>query len=187
LPYEPGEDAQFDCGEALVMMKGRPLTIQLLVGRLCYSKAPFLMAFPNQQQKAFAFFGGVPHAIWYDHLRPGGEAGKEGSGAGSLHRLSEPLPIPEPLLQSGTVAEYQWELSAWIERSTLYPIDVRVLNYSSLGFRRAASGGPLLFTRDEELWYNFHEQTWTEHLDFAPLSSNSWTAHPSQRFSLGHG
>lgn len=76
LAYEPGEDAQFDFGEALVMMKGRPLTIQLLVARLCYSKAPFLMAFPNQQQEAlfeghkeaFAFFGGVPHVIWYDHL-----------------------------------------------------------------------------------------------------------------------
>ena len=76
LAYEPGEDAQFDFGEALVMMKGRPLTIQLLASRLCYSKAPFLMAFPNQQQEAlfeghkeaFDFFGGVPHTIWYDQL-----------------------------------------------------------------------------------------------------------------------
>jgi len=76
LAYEPGQDAQFDFGEALVMMKGRPLTVQLLVGRLCFSKAPFLMAFPNQQQEAlfeghkeaFALFGGVPHAIWYDQL-----------------------------------------------------------------------------------------------------------------------
>ncbi|MDP3063816.1 MAG: IS21 family transposase [Chloroflexota bacterium] len=76
LAYEPGQDAQFDFGEALVMMKGCPLTVQLLVGRLCFSKAPFLMAFPNQQQEAlfeghkeaFALFGGVPHAIWYDQL-----------------------------------------------------------------------------------------------------------------------
>ncbi len=76
LAYEPGEDAQFDFGEALVMMKGRPLTVQFLASRLCYSKVPFLMAFPNQQQEAlfeghkeaFAFFGGVPHTIWYDQL-----------------------------------------------------------------------------------------------------------------------
>jgi len=76
LAYEPGEDAQFDFGEAVVMMKGRPLTIQFLASRLCYSKVPFLMAFPNQQQEAlfeghkeaFAFFGGVPHTIWYDQL-----------------------------------------------------------------------------------------------------------------------
>jgi len=76
LAYEPGVDAQVDFGEARVMMKGRPLTVQLFVGRLCFSKIPFLAAFPNQQQealfeghgKAFDFFGGVPSAIWYDRL-----------------------------------------------------------------------------------------------------------------------
>ena len=76
LAYEPGQDAQFDFGEAVVMMKGHPLKVQLLVGRLCSSKIPFLMAFPNQQQEAlfeghqeaFRFFGGVPHAIWYDRM-----------------------------------------------------------------------------------------------------------------------
>jgi len=57
-------------------MKGRPLTVQLFVTRLCFSKIPFLAAFPNQQQealfeayeKAFDFFGGVPRTIWYDRL-----------------------------------------------------------------------------------------------------------------------
>lgn len=76
LAYEPGVDAQVDFGEARVMMKGRPLTVQLFVGRLCFSKIPFLAAFPNQQQEAlfegheeaFYFFGGVPRTIWYDRL-----------------------------------------------------------------------------------------------------------------------
>jgi transposase len=76
LAYEPGVDAQVDFGEARVMMKGRPLTVQLFVGRLCFSKIPFLAAFPNQQQEAlfegheeaFDFFGGVPRTIWYDRL-----------------------------------------------------------------------------------------------------------------------
>jgi transposase len=76
LAYEPGEDAQSDFGEALVVMKKRLIKVQLLVSRLCYSKLPFLMAFPNQQQEAlfeghqeaFGFFGGVPHSIWYDRL-----------------------------------------------------------------------------------------------------------------------
>lgn len=76
LAYEPGEDAQSDFGEALVVMKKRLIKVQLLVSRLCYSKLPFLMAFPNQQQEAlfeghkeaFSFFGGVPHSIWYDRL-----------------------------------------------------------------------------------------------------------------------
>ena len=76
LTYEPGVDAQVDFGEARVMMKGRPITVQLFVGRLCFSKIPFLTASPNQQQealfegheKAFDFFGGVPRTIWYDRL-----------------------------------------------------------------------------------------------------------------------
>jgi len=76
LAYAPGVDAQVDFGEARVMMKGRPLTVQLFVGRLCFSKIPFLVASPNQQQeamfegheKAFDFFGGVPRTIWYDRL-----------------------------------------------------------------------------------------------------------------------
>ena len=76
LSYEPGEDAQVDFGEAVVIMKGRPLTVQLFVGRLCFSKMPFLTASPNQQQealfeghdKAFDFFGGVSHTVWYDRM-----------------------------------------------------------------------------------------------------------------------
>ena len=76
LSYDPGEDAQADFGEAMVIMKGRPLTVQLFVGRLCFSKIPFLTASPNQQQealfegheKAFDFFGGVPHTVWYDRM-----------------------------------------------------------------------------------------------------------------------
>ena len=76
LSYEPGEDAQADFGEAVVIMKGRPLSVQLFVGRLCFSKVPFLTASPNQQQealfegheKSFDFFGGVPHTVWYDRM-----------------------------------------------------------------------------------------------------------------------
>lgn len=76
LAYEPGVDAQIDFGEARVIMKGRPITVQLFVGRLCFSKIPFLVASPNQQQealfeghgKAFDFFGGVPCTIWYDRM-----------------------------------------------------------------------------------------------------------------------
>ena len=76
LSYEPGEDAQVDFGEAVVIIKGRPVTVQVFVGRLCYSKIPFLVASPNQQQEAlfeghdktFNFFGGVPHTVWYDRM-----------------------------------------------------------------------------------------------------------------------
>lgn len=67
LSYEPGVDAQADFGEAWVVMKGRPVKVQIFTARLCYSKLPFVVASPNQQsealfeghQKAFDFFGGV--------------------------------------------------------------------------------------------------------------------------------
>ena len=45
LAYEPSVDAQVDFGEARVIMKGRPITVQLFVGRLCFSKIPYLGSF----------------------------------------------------------------------------------------------------------------------------------------------
>jgi predicted nucleotidyltransferase len=66
--------------------------------------------------------------------------------------------------------DYEWDLSTWLERHVRYPIDVKVLNYTSLGFRYAASGGTLIFARDADLWYQFRERTWIQYLDFAPLS-----------------
>jgi len=62
---------------------------------------------------------------------------------------------------------YEWELSAWPEQSIPYPVDVKVLNWASLGFRYAVRGVSLLFARDEEIWYNFREETWIQHLSQA--------------------
>lgn len=75
----------------------------------------------------------------------------------------------------GQVLNYEWELSDWLERHVPYPIDVKVLNYTSLGFRYAASGGTLIFAREADLWFQFRERTWVEYLDFAPLSRQMLT------------
>lgn len=77
LQFEPGQDAQVDWGEGVVVMDGQKVTVQLFVMRLCYSRRTFVMAFPNQKQEAFFsahiaafhFFGGVPHTITYDNLK----------------------------------------------------------------------------------------------------------------------
>ena len=77
LNYAPGWDAQCDFGEAEIVLAGQPTTVQLFCLRLCYSKAAFVYAFPHQRQeafleghqRAFEFFGGVPHHIWYDNLK----------------------------------------------------------------------------------------------------------------------
>jgi len=76
LEFEPGADAQVDWGEAVVVLGGQQMTVQLFVMRLCYSRRLFAMAFPAQRQEAFflghvcAFhhFGGVPRRIIYDNL-----------------------------------------------------------------------------------------------------------------------
>jgi len=77
LEFDPGQDAQVDWGEALAVIAGELVTVQLFYMRLCYSRRLFLMAFPTQRQEAFleghvqAFhhFQGVPQRIAYDNLK----------------------------------------------------------------------------------------------------------------------
>jgi transposase len=56
LAFDPGQDGQVDWGEAVVLMQGQPVTVQLFVMRLCYSRRTFVMAFPSQKQEPF-FWG----------------------------------------------------------------------------------------------------------------------------------
>ena len=76
LEFDPGADAQFDWGEALVYMRDKLIPVQVLCMKLSYSGKPFVMAFPTQrqeaffegQQQAFNWFKGVPARISYDNL-----------------------------------------------------------------------------------------------------------------------
>ncbi|MHC4469090.1 MAG: IS21 family transposase, partial [Planctomycetota bacterium] len=77
LEFDPGTDAQVDWGEAVVVMNGEEITVQLFYMKLSYSRRTFMMAFPCQKQEAFFlghvrsfdFFGGVPQRISYDNLK----------------------------------------------------------------------------------------------------------------------
>jgi transposase len=77
LEFDPGTDGQVDWGEAVVIMQGQQMTVQLFVLRLCYSRRLFVMAFPCQKQEAFfeghvrAFhhLGGIPYRLSYDNLK----------------------------------------------------------------------------------------------------------------------
>jgi transposase len=77
LDYQPGEAAQLDFGEAEVIIAGQRQAAQLFLMWLGHSSATFMKAYPAQTQEiffdghaaAFAFFGGVPHQIWYDNLK----------------------------------------------------------------------------------------------------------------------
>jgi transposase len=76
LEFDPGQDAQVDWGEAVAIIAGERLTVQLFVLRLCFSRRTFAMAFPTQRQEAFFlghvqafhFMAGVPQRISYDNL-----------------------------------------------------------------------------------------------------------------------
>jgi transposase len=77
LEFDPGTDGQVDWGEAVVIIAGERVTVQLFIMRLCYSRRMFVMAFPAQKQeaffeghvRAFRFFQGVPRRISYDNLK----------------------------------------------------------------------------------------------------------------------
>lgn len=66
--------------------------------------------------------------------------------------------------------DYGWSLASCMEKKVPHPIDVRLLNRASLGFRYAASGGRILYARDEVEWYDFREGTWLAYWDFEPLA-----------------
>lgn len=76
LEFDPGADAHCDWGEALIYLKGKPVTAQVLCMKLGYSGRPFVMAFPTQRQEAFfggqrgafEWYEGVPARISYDNL-----------------------------------------------------------------------------------------------------------------------
>jgi transposase len=76
LAFEPGQAAQCDWGEAVVVMGGREMRVQVFVMRMCYSRRLFVMAFPTQRREsfltghveAFVYFGGVPSRISYDNV-----------------------------------------------------------------------------------------------------------------------
>jgi transposase len=86
LEFDPGEDAQMDWGEAVAVIAGVTVTVQLFFMRLCYSRRLFVMAFPCQKQEAFFaghvaafnFFGGVPRRLSYDNLTTAVEAVLQG-------------------------------------------------------------------------------------------------------------
>jgi transposase len=77
LEFDPGADAQGDWGEAVVLMAGKQITVQVFTLRLNYSRKLFVCAYPTQRQEcfldthvhAFHHFGGIPHRISYDNLK----------------------------------------------------------------------------------------------------------------------
>lgn len=81
----------------------------------------------------------------------------------------DPVVVPQEAM-----LKYGLSLKVILDRLVHYPVDVTVLNYTSIGFKHAVSGGLLLTAKDIEEWYNFREQTWNEYLDFVPFLRQSF-------------
>ena len=86
LAFEPGEAMQIDWGECSIYLSEEKLTIYLFCARLCYSDAPFVIAYRRQNSESFLealvqtlnFFGGTPRRIIFDNAKV---AVKDGFGA----------------------------------------------------------------------------------------------------------
>jgi transposase len=77
LEFGPGEEAQFDWGEADAVINGVERRVFLFCVRSCYSGACFVRGYETEKQeafldghvRAFEFFGGVPRRGCYDNLK----------------------------------------------------------------------------------------------------------------------
>ena len=86
LAFHPGDSIQIDWGEATVYLRGEKVKVNLFCARMCYSCAPFVVAYWRQNLEsfldgivhAFQYFGGVPKRIIFDNARV---AVKDGFGA----------------------------------------------------------------------------------------------------------
>jgi transposase len=74
LSFEPGEAYQFDWSHEIVVLDGVTTTVKVAHVRLCYSRMPFVRAYPRETQemvfdahdRAFAFFKGTCTRGIYD-------------------------------------------------------------------------------------------------------------------------
>lgn len=62
LEFDPGQDAQVDWGEAIAIIAGVQVTIQLFVLRLCFSHLTFAMAFPRNGRRPSSSAMSTPSA-----------------------------------------------------------------------------------------------------------------------------
>jgi transposase len=77
LAFAPGAKYQFDWSHERVELSGVLQTVKVAHFRLCYSRRPFVVAYPRETQemvfdahnRAFAAWGGVPLAGIYDNPR----------------------------------------------------------------------------------------------------------------------
>ncbi|OAT79386.1 nucleotidyltransferase domain-containing protein [Desulfotomaculum copahuensis] len=61
--------------------------------------------------------------------------------------------------------DYELSLGAGLEGEIHYPLDIKVLNYAPVPLCHSASSGVLLFSRNEDMRFEWVERTWDMYLD----------------------
>ncbi len=77
LAFEPGQEAQVDWHEAVIYLNGVEKKVYVFCMKLCFSKAPFVVAYESMQiecfldghVRAFEYFGGIARRLAYDNLK----------------------------------------------------------------------------------------------------------------------
>ncbi|WP_409967180.1 IS21 family transposase [Bengtsoniella intestinalis] len=86
LAFDPGDAVQVDWGEATIRLADVKTKVNIFCARLCYSDAPFVVAYRRQnsesfleaQVRTFDYFGGAPRRVIFDNAKI---AVKDGFGA----------------------------------------------------------------------------------------------------------
>lgn len=80
------------------------------------------------------------------------------------------LYIDDKVIKKIAPTEFEISWSLRLEKYLNLPVDVKILNGAPLSFRYHATQGILLFCRNEIIREEFLCRTWSEYLDFRPVS-----------------
>jgi uncharacterized protein len=75
--------------------------------------------------------------------------------------------LPERKL---SLRQYELDLSVELTQQMRVPVDVRVLNDATMGFRYHVFKGRLLLVKDGELLDDVRARAWDDYFDFAPFA-----------------
>lgn len=77
--------------------------------------------------------------------------------------------VNENIVPPDDAIDYGLKITAIVELETgLVPLDIKVINYATIGFRYYATKGLLLFSKDEDLRCGFLEDVWRRYFDLLP-------------------
>jgi predicted nucleotidyltransferase len=77
--------------------------------------------------------------------------------------------IDDERIKREDALDYEIDLSIELEKEIRFPGDVKVLNYAPSSFRYEVTKGEVIFSREEELRFNFVERTWMTYFDYLPV------------------